>query len=61
MAKQDKDTETIHLLKPHRHAGREYPVGAELDLPKQKAAWLVGVKVASRTPVATTPETPKEA
>lgn len=61
MAKPEKDTDTIYLLKPHRHAGRDFPIGAELELPKQKAAWLIGLKVGSRTPVTATPETPKEA
>lgn len=61
MAKQEKDTETIYLLKPHRHAGREYPVGAPLDLPESKAIWLVGLGVASKTAPTKTPATPKEA
>ena len=38
---------TIHLLKPHRHAGRNYPAGAPLTLPQRKAAWLIGVGVAT--------------
>ena len=38
---------TIHLLKPHRHAGRNYPAGAELTLPQRKAAWLIGIGVAT--------------
>ncbi|MFV0680273.1 hypothetical protein [Ottowia sp.] len=37
---------TITLLKPHRHAGRDYPAGAALDLPARKADWLIGVGVA---------------
>lgn len=61
MAKQDKDTETIYLVKPHRHAGREYLPGATLDLPESKAAWLVGMGVASKTPPVKTPATTKEA
>lgn len=60
MAKE-KSTETVYLLKPHRHAGRDYPVGAPLDLPESKAAWLVGLDVASKTAPAKTPATPKEA
>lgn len=60
--KQEKDTKTVYLLKPHRHAGREYPPGAELDLPESKVNWLVGLKVASRTKPDNTTATPtKEA
>ena len=61
MAKQDKDTKTVYLLKPHRHAGRDYPMGAELELAESKATWLIGLKVASKTPPDTTNPTPKEA
>ena len=42
-------TETVTLLKPHRHAGRDYPAGAVLDLPADSASWLVGIKVAEKT------------
>ena len=39
-----------------------YPKGAELELPESKAAWLIGLKVASKTPPDTnTTATPKEA
>lgn len=38
----------IKLLKPHRHAGRDYPPGATLDLPNGKAEWLVSLGVASK-------------
>lgn len=38
---------TIHLLKRHRHAGRDYPAGAALTLPQRKAAWLIGIGVAT--------------
>jgi len=61
MAKPDKDTETVYLLRPHRHAGRDYPVGAQLEMPESKATWLVGLGVGSKTPPAKTPATPKEA
>ena len=37
----------IHLLKPHRHAGRDYPAGAALTLPPLKAQWLIGIGVAT--------------
>ena len=33
----------IELIKPHRHAGRDYPPGALLSLPVAKADWLIGV------------------
>ena len=38
---------TINLLKPHRHAGRDYPAGAPLTLPQRKAAWLIGIGTAT--------------
>ena len=37
----------IHLLKPHRHAGRNYPAGSTLTLPQRKAAWLIGIGTAT--------------
>lgn len=33
----------IELIKPHRHAGRDYPAGATLSLPAHKADWLIGL------------------
>lgn len=36
----------IHLIRPHTHAGRKYPIGAELDLADHKAAWLIALGVA---------------
>ncbi|RMW96037.1 hypothetical protein EBQ26_10550 [Allofranklinella schreckenbergeri] len=45
-------TTTIHLLRPHRHAGRDYPAGAQLTLPAHKAAWLMGLGVAQNAPAA---------
>ena len=36
-------TKHIELIKPHRHAGRDYPPGAQLTLPAHKADWLIGV------------------
>ena len=38
--------EEIELLKPHTHAGREYPVGAKIKVSTQDADWLRGVGVA---------------
>jgi len=43
-------TAHITLLKPHRHAGRNYPAGSTLTLPQRKAAWLIGVGVATAAP-----------
>ncbi|TQV62519.1 MAG: hypothetical protein FNT29_09100 [Halothiobacillaceae bacterium] len=30
----------VTLIKPHTHAGRDYPAGVELDLPHSVAVWL---------------------
>ncbi|MFN3985737.1 MAG: hypothetical protein ACK4KV_09605 [Rhodocyclaceae bacterium] len=39
----------VKLLKPHRHAGRKYPVGAILEqLRTDQEDWLVGLGVAER-------------
>ena len=35
----------ITLLKPHRHAGKDYPVGAELAVSEPDAAWLVSNQI----------------
>lgn len=48
MSKQEKDLKAVHLLQPHRHAGRDYPKGATLELPESKAQWLIGLGVASK-------------
>ena len=40
----------IELLKPHRHAGRDYKTGQFLELPEDKAEWLVALGVASAEP-----------
>ncbi len=50
----------IKLLKPHRHAGRDYPVDAELDLPDSKAAWLIALKTAERVAAPATPAKAKD-
>jgi len=51
----------VHLLKPHRHAGREYPAGATLELAADKAAWLIGNGVAQEgAPQPAPAKTPKE-
>lgn len=36
----------VKLLKPHTHAGRDYPKGAEIDLAPDSAKWLISVKTA---------------
>ena len=36
-------TKQIELIKPHRHAGRDYKSGATLELPATKADWLIGI------------------
>lgn len=43
--------EEIELVEPHEHAGREYPVGARLNLAlhgldHDSAVWLIGLKKA---------------
>lgn len=30
----------IKLLKPHTHAGVDYPAGTEIEVPKDYADWL---------------------
>ncbi|MDR2186861.1 MAG: hypothetical protein LBE62_02280 [Azonexus sp.] len=40
------DTTEIILQRPHRHAGRNYPVGARLTLRADKAQWLIAKGVA---------------
>ena len=46
----------IELLKPHRHAGREYKTGQFLELPEDKADWLIAQEVAK--PASVAPSTP---
>lgn len=50
MARQDtQNTEkqnrqkTIELLKPHTHAGRDYPTGAKLTMDADSAEWLIAI------------------
>lgn len=38
--------QAIELLRPHRHAGRDYQPGQVLRLPAHKADWLVAKGVA---------------
>jgi len=50
----------IKLLKPHTHAGRDYPVGTTLELSQGDAQWLVAIDVAKTvtTPPAQAPSAP---
>ncbi len=45
-----ENTKQIELIKPHRHAGRDYPPGAVLELPAAKADWLIGIGSAKAAP-----------
>lgn len=38
-------TETVKLLKPHTHAGKEHPAGAEVRVDEPTATWLRAVGV----------------
>lgn len=39
----------IELIKPHRHAGREYKPGEKIKLAEDKADWLISKKVGKDT------------
>lgn len=39
-------TVSVELLRPHRHAGRDYQPGMALSLPQAKADWLIALGVA---------------
>lgn len=43
-------TKNIVLKAPHRHAGRDYPVGAKLTLAADKADWLISIDRATEAP-----------
>lgn len=47
-----KATLTIKLLKPHTHAGRAYPIGAELTMKESSARWLIAIGTATDTKAA---------
>lgn len=49
-----KEKVKVVLLKPHRHEGRDYPVGGTPLVSKRQADWLVGIK-AARLPDAEAP------
>lgn len=36
----------VKLLKPHTHAGCEYPASARIELDADSANWLIGLGVA---------------
>ncbi len=38
----------VRLVKPHRHAGREYAIGKRLQVPADTATWLIAEGVAKR-------------
>ena len=44
----------IQLLKPHSHAGRDYPPGAVLEMDRDSAEWLIAIGTAKPA------KTPKE-
>ncbi|MEG1971312.1 MAG: hypothetical protein RR101_14465 [Burkholderiaceae bacterium] len=44
----------VTLIKPHTHAGRAYPVAAEIDIDAADAAWLADAGVIAPVPAATT-------
>lgn len=46
---------TIKLLKPHRHAGRDYPAGGELTMADHRAQWLIGIGKAKPVDIAAAP------
>ena len=49
-------TKHIELIKPHRHAGRDYKPGAQLTLPAHKADWLIGIGTAKAAAPAAAPK-----
>lgn len=54
-AKPDPTTlrKRVKLLKPHRHAGRDYKPEQFLELPEAKAEWLISVGTAEAAPAPT--------
>lgn len=43
MSGLSSETKTVVLKAPHRHQGRDYPVGGKLTLPAVRADWLIGL------------------
>lgn len=52
---------TIKLLKPHRHAGRDYKPGQTIRLAEHKAEWLISQEVAEAAPSTEAPAAHKPA
>jgi len=52
-AKPDTPRTRVKLLKPHRHAGRDYKPEQFLELPESKTAWLISVGAAEAAPAPT--------
>lgn len=50
MSGLNPETKTVVLKAPHRHQGRDYPVGAKLPLPTARADWLIGLDRAEAAP-----------
>ena len=64
MSKAEPKIVAVHLVQPHRHAGRDYKPGTKekptvLKLREDKADWLVANGVAE--PVTTAPSAPAKA
>ena len=64
MSKAEPKIVAVHLVQPHRHAGRDYKPGTPekptvLKLREDKADWLVANGVAE--PVTTAPSAPAKA
>ena len=58
MSKPEPKIVAVHLLKPHRHAGRDYKPGTKerptvLKLREDKADWLVAEGTAEHPPAET--------
>jgi hypothetical protein len=59
MSTKEHKIVAVHLLKPHRHAGRDYKPGTPekptvLKLREDKADWLVNQEAAEYPPAAAT-------
>jgi len=44
------ETVTVRLLKPHTHAGADYPAGEILEVPRHVAIWLGEQQIAEAAP-----------
>ena len=66
MSTKEPKIVAVHLLKPHRHAGRDYKPGTPeeptvLKLREDKAGWLVAEGAAEYPPAETTAAAAKTA